>query len=152
MSSTTRFDFWSRWLQTSLWSYALTGVLLVVFDHRAVPFLAGSVNERFFGQPDMPAAIEPYHRFVYGLVGAFLMGWAIGLAMVVRHGFKARLPWAWTTVAVSIGVWFAVDTGASVWHGAWVNAALNCVGAFFLGLPLVMTARAFRSGDLGQAG
>lgn len=140
-----RFDFWSSWLQTSLWSYALTGALLLFFDHRAVPFLAGSINERFFGQETMPLELEPYHRFLYGVIGAFLMGWAIGLAMIVRHGFRSRLPWAWTTVAASIAVWFLVDTGVSVWHGAWINAALNCVGGFFLGLPLLMTRSGFRA-------
>lgn len=139
----SRFAFWSRWLQSSLWGYALTGALLVVFDHRAVPFLAAATNMRFFGQPEMPAGVEPYHRFVYGVVGAFVVSWAVGLALVVRHGFRQRLPWAWTTVAVAIAVWFAVDTGVSVWHAAWVNAALNCVGAVFLGLPLIMTRAGF---------
>ncbi len=140
-----RFDFWTRWLSTALVSVATTGVLLAIFDHRAVPFLPEMVCEVFWGAPEMPAEVVAYHRWLYGIIGALFVAWALALRMVVVNAFATRQRWAWVCVGLSVGAWYTIDTAASIVFGVWPNLPFNTVALLALGAPLVATRGAFRA-------
>lgn len=100
----------------------MVGVVLAVADTRGMPWAASAIAEAFWSQPEMPASVVPYHRFLHGVLGAVIAGW--GMTMVVVAGSGRR---AWQGLLAGGAVWFVLDTVASVWHGALANVALNCL-------------------------
>ena len=145
------FDFWTGWLSSTFISIMSLAALLALFDHRAVPFLPALINESVWQQPDMPEIVVTYHRWLYGVIGSALGAWALALFLVVRHPFRAREPWAWWCVAGSLMVWYGVDTASSIAHGVWPNVPFNTLGAIAIGLPLLMTRKAFTPDPRPQA-
>ncbi len=81
-----------------------------------------------------------YTTFVFGVLGAVIIGWMALTYMVARGPLRRREPWAWTAVAASIGVWFIVDTGFSLAVGQVEHAVFN-VG--FL-VPIAVALAALR--------
>lgn len=60
-----------------------------------------------------------WQRFVYGLIGATIAGQFVALAVMLWRAPGQRwVPWA---VASSMTVWFVVDSGLSLVHGAGFN-------------------------------
>jgi hypothetical protein len=66
-----------------------------------------------------------YTIFIFGVLGAVIVGWMVLTFMVARGPLRRREPWAWTAVAASIGVWFVVDTGFSLAVGQVEHAIFN---------------------------
>jgi hypothetical protein len=84
-----------------------------------------------------------YTRFVYGVLGAVMIGWAIALLFVIHGPLRRRERWSWNAVAASMGGWFAVDTSLSIWSGYAENAVLNLGFAILFTVPLVAIHREF---------
>jgi len=138
------FRFWQRWLFWASVSTAVLGVLLVFFDTRFLPLFPEAMNEAFWGASTMPDEVVDYHRFTHAVVGATVASWAAILAFIAHYPFRAREPWAWWCVFVSLAIWFPLDTAMSLYFGAWPNAIFNLSALVFLGTPLVFTFRDFR--------
>ena len=81
-----------------------------------------------------------YTTFIFGVLGAVILGWMVLTFIVARGPLRRREPWAWTAVAASIGVWFVVDTGFSLAVGQVEHAVFN-VG--FL-VPIAIALAALR--------
>ena len=92
----------------------------------------------------MPAEVVTYHRFMHAVLGATIASWAVVLAFVAHHPFRAREPWAWWCFFFALLAWFPLDTAMSLYFGVWPNAVFNVVALVFLGVPLVFTRSAFR--------
>jgi hypothetical protein len=138
-----RFRFWQRFLLAACIGTAGLGLLLAFFDTRVLPGFGAFFARGFWGLDQMPDAVVPYHRFVHGVLGATIAAWATTLAFVVAGPFREREPWAWRAVASSVAIWFAVDSGTSLVHGAWPNVVLNVGSVLPLALPLIFTRSAF---------
>lgn len=85
------------------------------------------------------AALD-YTTFIFGVLGAVIVGWMALTFVVARGPLRRRETWAWNAVALSIGVWFVVDTGFSLIVGQVEHALFN-VG--FL-VPIVVALAALR--------
>jgi hypothetical protein len=113
------------------------------------PLNAG-VARAFFGGPPPPGA-ESLRRWLYAVEGSTLLALGLlGLA-VARTAFLHRERWARNALAVAVGIWFPLDTAASLLHGVWENAALNGAIALVLLVPVVATWTEFGA-DGSRAG
>jgi hypothetical protein len=124
-----------RWLVAASLLVAVYGVALVV---------AGPVAGQLFdalgfgmasgGVPDGPA--RSHVLFVYGVLGAVLVGWMLTLAVAATTTDEAgrRL------LAIPVAVWFLLDTGMSLAVGLWQHALFNLVFLALIGAPLLPAA------------
>lgn len=139
-----RFEFWAAWLFWACVGTAALGVVLVFFDTRLLPWLPGAVNQAVWQTDTMPADVVTYHRFMHAVLGSTIVSWAAVLAIIARHPFRRREPWAWWTIVIGLVVWFSLDTTMSLYFGVWPNAVFNASAVLFVGIPLVFTRSAFR--------
>lgn len=128
-------EFWRRWLLLAsvlIGGYAASLVLAGAFAGRLFDALgfgmqSGAVPD---GQP------RSYVLFIYGVLGAVLVGWMVTIAGIAAGPLRSGERWAWPVLATSLGAWFVLDTGVSLAVGSWQHAAFNLVFLAGLGLPL----------------
>jgi len=72
-----------------------------------------------------PEAARWYATFLHGVLGAVMVGWAVGFLVALRQAVQN----AWWVVAISVAAWYGPDTVYSLALGAWQNAVLNTVFA-----------------------
>lgn len=136
------FSFWRRWLMAASIGVTAFGTVL---------FLLPDVTQTFFNLLifQQEAAVFPdavdYLSFVYGVLGIVMIGWSVLLLAVIAIPFQRREPWAWWALALSIGIWYVIDSGFSIVSGYVPNAIMNTVFAVLFAIPLAATFRAFHS-------
>jgi hypothetical protein len=141
--ATSTGRLWDRWLLAE--SISLIGLgLFVAFGHQTALFdaILGRSVAAAFWQGQTPAGLANFQAFIYGVLGMSIVGWGLTLVAIARNAFLRRERWAWVGIAIAITAWFVPDTAISVYHGVWVNVALNCVLAAGFYLPLLGTRRA----------
>jgi hypothetical protein len=82
-----------------------------------------------------------YTRFVYGVLGAVMFGWALALWFIVTGPLRQRQRWAWNAVAFSMLGWFLVDSSLSLLSGYGENAILNLAFGVMFAVPLYFMRR-----------
>jgi len=133
--------FWDGWLITVAASVIVFSVSLVV-----LPQLSQSLFDSLFArqlaahQPFAPSAAS-YVRFVYGVLGAVMIGWMVSLLFLIAGPFRERTRGGWYAVSVSVLVWFVVDSSFSIWVGFWENAAFNTGFLLLFAPPIIATSR-----------
>ena len=126
---------WDTLLRFATIAVGVSGLFFVAF---------GSVTQSlfkrlFYGTSNNPitgAEALHYTRFVYGVLGAVMFGWALGLWFVVTGPLRQRQRWAWNPVAFSVSGWFVVDSSLSLLSGYPENAILNLTFAAMFAVPL----------------
>ena len=106
--------------------------------------LAGTITGRLFdvlGFGIQSGAIpdgkpRSYVLFIYGVLGAVLAGWMVTVAGIAAGPLRSGERWACPVLAISLGTWFALDTGLSLAVGFWQHAVFNLFFLTCLGLPL----------------
>lgn len=122
---------------------AIYGAVLVVrgtaaaalFDRLGFGMTAGGIT----GGP-----ARAYVLFVYGVLGAVLVGWMLLLLAVVRGPLRRRERWAWNAVAASMTAWFLADTTLSLALGFPAHALFNIGFAAAVAAPLIAVGRRLR--------
>lgn len=87
-----------------------------------------------------PGAVD-HIVFVYGVLGAVIVGWTVLLTGIVTGPLRRRERWAWWTVTASTATWFLLDTSMSLVVGQPGHAAFNLLFAIGLGVPLLAIRR-----------
>jgi hypothetical protein len=131
---------WDRLLEVAVLLVGVSGAFFVV---------AGTLTTSLFEWVVFGSAESPipdgeagrYVTFVYGVLGAVMIGWACLLWPLVRGPLRRREPWAWSAIAVSVGIWFVVDSTLSLASGFGENALLNLVFAIAFAVPLLAIRR-----------
>lgn len=113
----------------------LPEVMVALFDGLV---LAGTGIDARFG-----AEAAAYIRFSYGVLGAVMTGWAVSMVFVLFVPFRRGERYAWGAIALSVLIWYAVDTPFSLLSGYAGNAALNTVFVMAFAVPLAATFRTF---------
>ncbi len=131
-----------RLLPAGLALAVVSGVLLAVLDTRHLPGFQTAVNVAVWGDPSMPPDVIAYHRWLYTVVGAVIAGWAASMLVVARTAPPVTTRRA---LVAGLAAWFVVDTGGSLFHGVWPNAALDgvCLAVAAVGLWVTRRHTAF---------
>lgn len=134
----SRTVFWWRWLVAA-------AAIVLVFG-LAFVLLAGPIQplfESLYFAPRASSALDAdaadYVAFMGAVLGAVMVGWAVLLLFVLHGPFRRMETAAWDMIAVSLGAWFVLDTGFSLWSGFWQNAILNTAMLAMFVIPMAAT-------------
>ncbi len=137
----------------SAWDKLLLAVLGCVAAYAVALVVAGEQVSRLVFDPlgfglerpgDLSGEAIDYIVFVYGVLGAVILGWMIVLIGIACGPLRRRERWAWWTVVTSSVMWFVADTGMSLAAGQPSHAAFNVAFLVLLGAPLVGIGRQLR--------
>ncbi len=122
---------------------AIIGAGAVVVVGTPVFGLIGRLFDRPFwpGRPD--TATRAFQSWSYSVTFATMAGWGLCLAVIVANAFSSREAWVWWSIAGSVGLWFTLDTGRSLLHKVYANAALNTALLVVVAIPLIGTIGEF---------
>lgn len=142
----SKFQFWRNWLVAA--NVMTVGIgLMAAFLGNVVllrPWNAGIEQVFFQGNP-IPPDVMPMKNWLMGIIGGTIVGFHVLLALVAWHPFAKREKWAWYASWAGLLGWFCIDSGVSAFYGAWFNVYLiNGVALVAIGLPLIMTWKAFK--------
>lgn len=139
------FSFWQKWLS---WAnvVALGMGLIVAFAGNSL--ILSPHNELtvdlFFGGQAMNPQLLQFKNWLFGVIGGTMVGFHLLMIFLSEHAFKQQEKWAWQAMSLSTILWFVIDSGVSLYTGAWHNVVLiNLVALFMIGLPLLMTFSTF---------
>lgn len=131
---------WIRWMLVVAGLLAGVGVILaVVGGTSAMGVLNDRIDPAFWGDASVNGPVAEYRAWIFAVLGGTMAGWAITMFALVRNGIAKGLRWAWNGVALGLLVWFPLDTGYSLGHHVWVNAAGNTVILLAMAVPLSAT-------------
>jgi hypothetical protein len=134
--------FWKNWL--TLWCLG-AGLFGAVLYAAGFPGATGPTDLflRLIGNP-WPADAGKHLHFAFGLMGALTIGWMMTLYTLCRVAWSlddaAARP-LWRGAALSIGVWYVIDSYVSIATGFPLNAVSNTVLAGAILLPIVVTGQ-----------
>lgn len=74
---------------------------------------------------------EGYIRFIYGVLGAVLVGWSATFFMIVQKGGQQSM------IIIPLMIWFVIDTTFSLISGYAGNALLNLGFVVLYAVPLM---------------
>lgn len=124
------YELWRRWLLVVVALLLLVGLAMIVMPWIMSP---GALSKDpllrpFFGGAALSTEVRDFHRFIFGVWGSTLVGWAVVLVFLVRHPLRARERWAWNASMAGLLLWFPIDTYVSfhfrVMFNVWVDVAL----------------------------
>jgi len=144
-------QFWWGWLVVVVCSVIIFNVGLVIAPNLMQQFF----NVMFFSSSkaytDFGNAATLYVEFVYGVLGAVMIGWMTTLLYILVGSFRSRQREAWWAIAAPIVVWFAVDSWLSISTGFWQNAVFNTLFLVLFIIPLAATYRYFNASSHSAA-
>lgn len=88
-----------------------------------------------------PGSWGPEARFASGVGGGVMAGWGVMLWLTATRLYSREPELARTLILTSVGVWFVVDSLASIAAGAPLNAVLNVSFLLIFFIPLWRPAR-----------
>ncbi len=137
--------FWWRWLVV-----VTVGVLIFAAGFIFAPGLMTTLFDAMFfsanrSNATFSAEALDYITFTYGVLGAVMIGWMLLILRVLLGSFRRGEREAWDMIALSMVVWFVVDTGFSLSMGFWENALFNTAFFISFAIPLAATYRTFHA-------
>jgi len=138
------FSFWQRWLFAFSLIVIVFGLGMALLNR--TPLFAifdGQVNPVFWRADSLPAGVNPFQGWIYGVLGATMAGWGVFLAFIARYPFRNRERWAWNALLMGLSLWYLTDTAISFYFGVVFNAIFNTVIFILAILPLFFTRREF---------
>lgn len=133
------FEASRLWLLVVCGAMTVVGVLAVLLAGTPLFSSLGRLLDRPFwpGGPD--ATTRGFQSWAYGVTFAVMAGWGLSLAILVANAFDSRQAWVWWAIAASVAFWYLLDTGRSLLHRVYVNAALNTAVLVLVAIPLAVT-------------
>ena len=122
--------------------------LIAAFAGKSIFFEAHNslTNDVFFQGNEMKGELLNFKNWLFGIIGATIVGYHILMIMISENAFKQKEPWAYRALCFGLLSWFAIDSGISVYYGAIHNLVIiNVVALVLIGLPLLMTRNEFKS-------
>ena len=140
-----RFKFWQKWLTYANIMIVVVG-LLVAFAGNSIVFEPHNyfTKEVFFGSNEFETNTLRFKNWVFGIIGGTIVGFHLLMIMISENSFKNKEKWAYKALWLGLLPWFIIDSGISIYYGAFYNVILiNLVALILIGLPLVMTRKEF---------
>jgi hypothetical protein len=137
-----RFAFWQRWLFTVSIGITAFGVFMAFFNRTEVfNIFNHQIDPVFWDDASVPETASQFQGWLYGVWGATVAGWGLMVAFLTHYPFRTRKIWAWNAIVFSLGVWYLLDTGISLFFGVIFNAGFNTLLALLLVPPLGFTRK-----------
>ena len=139
------FIFWQKWLTYANVMTILVG-LLVAFVGNSVVFELQyeHTKELFFQSNEFQPAVMKLKNWLFGITGGTVVGFHSLMVAISENSFKNREVWAYEAMCSAMLFWFFIDSGISFYYGAIHNIVIiNLVALVLIGLPLIMTKKAF---------
>jgi len=140
-------QFWHKWLLTVTILIILFGILLMVpnkpelFDR----LFNDHIETIFWSDTPITTGIVHFQRWLYGVLGATMIGWGIMMAFIIAIPFRRGERWAWYSIFFGIGGWYILDTAVSVMYHADFNAFFNSLILLLFLPPLLFTYSSFHT-------
>ena len=140
-----KFHLWQKWLT---WANVLTCIvgLLVAFAGNSIFFQLHNqyTTEVFFQGETITGDLLRFKNWLFGVIGGTIVGFHLLMIMISENAFRQKEKWAYQAMWLGLIAWFVIDSVISVYYGAIHNLVLiNLVALVLIGLPLVMTRKAF---------
>ncbi len=131
---------------TSIWLRAASalvigfGVLVVVAAYPATAGLTMFLIDFILWPIDgAQSGVTPELQLIFAISGGIMVGWGVLLWLIATRLYPREPQLARSMILVSVGIWFIVDSTASIVAGAPLNALLNTSFLLMFGLPLWRT-------------
>ena len=135
--------FWVRWLIATSLFVAAFGLSMVVAPQLPESYFNLILFGEFAEHTRFSAEAHTYIRFAYAVMGSLMAGWVASLLALIVGPLRRGERSAWIAIAVSVAVWFVLDSAASIALGFWQNAVSNLGFAILVEIPLLATYRTF---------
>lgn len=127
----------SKWLRAASALVVGFGVLIVLATYPATAGLTMFLIDFILWPIDgTQSGITSELRLVFAISGGVMVGWGIMLWLIATRLYPREPQLARSMILVSVGIWFVVDSAASIVAGAPLNALLNTSFLLMFGLPL----------------
>ena len=136
---------WWQWLLAVSLIAVLFGLVMVVAPGLIKPLSETAYNSFFADDRYSRLSAEDvaFQDWLYGVLGATMVGWCLIVAFIAYYPFRAAERWAWQALCIAIAVWYVLDTGTSWLHGVTFNVLFNTGLLIAFGVPLVASRRFF---------
>jgi hypothetical protein len=138
------FEFFRLWLLVACSALAIAGAIGVLIVGTPLFAIISPLMDHAFWTTSPDAATRRFQAWSYGVMFAVMAGWGLCLAMLVANAFATKQAWVWWSIAGSVALWFPLDTGRSLYHKVYANAAGNTALLVLLAIPLIGTFGDFR--------
>ncbi len=141
------FNFWQKWLTYANVMTVFVG-LTCAFAGNSIVFEMHNyyTKEVFFHGAEFSEGVLNMKNWLFGIIGGTIVGFHILMILISENAFKKKEKWAYQAMWLGMLSWFVIDSSLSIYWGAVHNVILiNLVALVLIGLPLVMTRKAFQS-------
>ena len=139
-----KFRFWQNWLFYASILITVFGAILTFLNQPFIDFVYfKKVNSVFWGNKIISEEIILFQKWIYGVLGAVVLGWGIFFAFIAYYPFKNKEKWSWNCIAIGMLLWFLFDSSISIYFRVFINAGFNLVFLLLVGLPLLFTRKYF---------
>lgn len=127
----------SKWLRAASALVVGFGVLVVLAAYPATAGLTMFLIDFILWPIDgAQSGATPELRLIFAISGGVMVGWGVMLWLIATRLYPREPQLARSMILWSVGVWFVVDSAASIVAGAPLNALLNTSFLLMFGLPL----------------
>lgn len=140
-----KFNFWYRWLLAVNILFILIGLAIAFFpDGNFLDMHTKAIQKLFLNDQLASESFHDFRRFLYGIIGGTIAGNFLMQLFILWKPFYNLEKWAWHAVLWPMLLWFVVDSGLSIYHGAFFNVwMINIWTLILIGIPLIMLRRSF---------
>ena len=141
-----KFNFWQVWLTYANVLTICVGILVAFAGNSYVFDLHnGYTKDVFFNGNEFDTDVLRLKNWLFGIIGGTIVGFHILMVFISENAFKKREFWAYKAMWLGLLSWFIIDRSISIYYGAVHNVIMiNLVALCLIGLPLIMTRKAFR--------
>ena len=140
-----KFLFWQKWLTYSNVMIIVVG-FLVAFAGNSFLFELHNVytKEVFFNGNEFSPEVLKMKNWLFGIIGATIVGFHVLMLMISENAFKKKEKWAHNAMWLGLLSWFCIDSFISVYYSAIYNVwIINLFALVVIGLPLLITRKEF---------
>lgn len=98
---------------------------------------AESLARALYDAPKLPADAWPIAEQLVAMLGGTIVAWSVAMIALVLGPLRRGEPGAGRVLAASTLAWYAIDSGASLRHGALENVVFNTVALAMVVTPLL---------------
>lgn len=141
-----KFSFWQKWLFFVSLYLIIFGIFFTIFNqtHAFNLLFNDKINPCFWDAKSITPEIINFQKWIYGVLGAVIVGWGIFMAFLAYYPFAKKEKWSWNCMALGLLVWYISDTAISLVFNVYFNAMPNTIILILFALPLIFTRKYFK--------